>query len=279
MQKPQETTENWVVKVHELPDHEYAVEIHYPSEDDVVVRKIVLPDSVTRIGHSAFRNCVNLEEITIPDSVERIDGSAFDGCSKLKKIRIPDGVAKISEFVFNECVSLEEIMIPDSVTEIGDYALWMSYDGYPQDSKLTSIVVPASVTAIGQGAFGCNLSLENVVLPPMITEIPDRCFYNCPRVRIAIPDGVKRIGEDAFNLGICANWYPDEPKEMQLPKEIRLPSGLETIENDAFGWREDLENINIPDSVTEIGYHAFYRCRKLPAEVRERILSINPEAF
>jgi hypothetical protein len=91
-------------------------------EDDDVVRKIVLPDSVTWIGDSAFRNCVNLEEVTIPDSVERIDEGAFYGCSKLKKIRIPDGVAKISEYVFYGCVNLEEITIPDSVTKIGDGA-------------------------------------------------------------------------------------------------------------------------------------------------------------
>ncbi len=46
----------------------------------------VIPDSVTSIGNSAFRDCSSLAEVVIPDSVVTIGDEAFAYCSSLQEV-------------------------------------------------------------------------------------------------------------------------------------------------------------------------------------------------
>ena len=64
------------------------------------VTKLVISDSVTYIGDSAFFGCTSLTSIAIPDSVTYIDDSAFSGCTSLTSITIPDSVTYIGFYAF-----------------------------------------------------------------------------------------------------------------------------------------------------------------------------------
>ena len=98
----------------------------------------------------AFRD-KNTTSYVIPDSVTRIGKSAFRGCSFLNSVVIPDGVTSIGEYAFRHCSSLSSLVIPDSVTSIECYA-------FSGCESLSSIVIPDSVTSIGYHAFAsCNL--------------------------------------------------------------------------------------------------------------------------
>ncbi len=81
-----------------------------------------IPNSVTRIGSSAFYDCSSLTSITIPNSVTSIGDDAFYDCSSLTSITIPDSVTSIGWDTFSGCSSLTSITIPNSVTSIGYYA-------------------------------------------------------------------------------------------------------------------------------------------------------------
>lgn len=53
---------------------------------DKSATEYIIPDYVTEIGNSAFKNCSSLVSVTIPDGVTSIGYYAFGGCSNLKSI-------------------------------------------------------------------------------------------------------------------------------------------------------------------------------------------------
>jgi len=79
---------------------------------------VVLPDSITSIGYSAFSDCTSLASITIGNNVNSIGNSAFDGCSSLVGITIPNSVTSIGGYAFNGCARLTSITIPNGVTSV-----------------------------------------------------------------------------------------------------------------------------------------------------------------
>ena len=82
---------------------------------------VVIPESVTSIGDSAFEGCYELTSVTLPAGITVIGGHAFSYCQGLTDIIIPDGVISIGDGAFYECSGLKSIMIPKSVSSIGNY--------------------------------------------------------------------------------------------------------------------------------------------------------------
>lgn len=65
---------------------------------------LVIPDGVTNIGNSAFKNCSNLTSVIIPEGVTNIGNSAFIYCSSLASVIIPEGVTSIEKYAFYGCM-------------------------------------------------------------------------------------------------------------------------------------------------------------------------------
>ena len=53
---------------------------------------MAIPDSVKKIGKSAFWGCEGLETVIVPYSVEEVGEEAFANCDSLQKIVIPRGM-------------------------------------------------------------------------------------------------------------------------------------------------------------------------------------------
>ena len=71
--------------------------------DGKEVTDLVIPNSVTSIGRSAFSGCSGLTSVTIPNSVTSIGSYAFYGCSSLSSVTIPENLTSISSSVFDGC--------------------------------------------------------------------------------------------------------------------------------------------------------------------------------
>lgn len=112
-----------------------------------MVREIVLPKSLEKIGTECFDNCLELEKVTFQSAVEIIPTAAFYGCEKLKEMILPEGVKEIGEEAFASLKSLEKLVLPESLEKIGPYAFWGS------GTQALQITVPKNVTSIGEDAF------------------------------------------------------------------------------------------------------------------------------
>ena len=144
--------------------------------------------------------------------------------------------------------SLTSLVIPDSVTNIGDYA-------FSGCSSLSSVVIPDRVTSIGDCAFENCSSLTDIVIPDGVTSIGDCAFEGCRSLTdIVIPDGVTSIGDCAF-------------EGCRSLTDIVIPDGVTSIGDCAFENCFSLTGIVIPDSVTGIGKFAFSGCSSLSSVV------------
>ena len=59
------------------------------------ITAVVLPDTISLIGASAFRGCTHLHTINIPAAISTINANAFVGCTDLYNLTIPDTITKI----------------------------------------------------------------------------------------------------------------------------------------------------------------------------------------
>jgi hypothetical protein len=129
--------------------------------------------------------------------------------------------------------SLIDLVIPDSVTSIGN--------GEFAGKNLTSVVIPPSVKSIGKDAFANN-ELTSVVIPDSVTFIGVGTFEGNKLTRVVIPDSVTSIGAEAFEHNELA--------------EVVIGNSVISIGTKAF-IHNKLTSVIIPDSVTSIGESAF----------------------
>ena len=131
-----------------------------------------IPNSVTKIGQSAFKNCKGLRSVRIPNSVVSVGQFAFQGCSGMTSITIPNSVTSIGSYAFRWCSGLTSITIPDGVSSIDEFVFY-------ECSGLTSVTIPNSVTSIGDQAFSRCIGLTSITIGSKVKTIGSLAFTDC----------------------------------------------------------------------------------------------------
>ena len=217
----------------------------------------------------AFAWCCSLAEVVIPNSVTSIGDLAFSGCRSLTEVVIPNSVVCINDnpfFDWNgklECLS-PSFVYEDNILFNKDRSRIISF----RNQKLTSYVIPNSVTSIGGFAFHKCESLTGVVIPNSVTSIGDRTFFGCSSLtEVVIPNSVTNIGKFAFS-------------QCESLTEVVIPNSVTSIGEFTFSQCESLTEVVIPNSVTSIGEFAFSQCESLTEVViPNSVTSIGGFAF
>ena len=264
----------------------------YSGYDDILfyrnsnIKSVIIENSVTSVGDSAFEYCTNLTSVKIPNSVTSIGDYAFDGCTSLTSVTIPNSVTSIGLGAFSDCTSLTSIEVSDNNK---NYA---SVDGvlfnkdkselitYPAGKADSEYVIPNSVTNIGDFAFyGCT-SLTSVTIPNSVISILLGTFDDCTSLTSidVEKDNPTYLSQD----GVLFN--KDKSELITYPagktdSTYIIPDGV-TIIAYAFDSCKNLTRVTIPNSVTNIGNGAFEDCTSLTSiNIGNSVTSIGNDAF
>lgn len=194
-------------------------------------RSVTLPDTIKSIGAFAFWNA-NITSINLPDGLDDIGKGAFVGCNSIAyrmSVNHPT-FAVIEGALYNKSQKKliwgkEGATIPEGIKIIGDYACYE--------------------------VRNCGINKSGIVLPSTIEEIGDYAFYG-NQYSFSVPLGglpgtkyLKKV--DNFSRSITLIWGEHLQK-----------IGRYAFQNICLSDGGNDFNIQIPDSVTEIGEGCFF---------------------
>lgn len=258
-------------------------------------KKTIIPNSITIIGDGAFW-AADLSTISIPSNVEVIGWDAFNSNINLKSITIPDGLVEIKGGAFCNCAKLKTIELPSSVSTIGIMAFEMTawlenqqnglvycgnvaykYKGTMPDNTqiklkegtlgiaggafqschgLTSIIIPNSVTNIGDYSFSECSGLTSITLPNSLLSIGVMTFAGCSLYGVTLGENLTNIGFYAFSGYQLKDVYcyaqkvpcTDGSFENRGSATLHVPTNAISQYQDTFEWNQFRYIVPLTDS-------------------------------
>ena len=151
---------------------------------------------------------------------------------------------------------------------------------FQNNSNITNVVIPDTVTSIGDLAFGWCSNLSSVVIGDSVISIGDLAFSNCHSSLYTEYEYGKYVksGDNPYAVLIeltnknMSTYDIHEDTQIiaygvfsscKRLTSITIPDGVTSIGSSAFLYCSNLSSVVIPDSVTSIGSYAFYGCIKL----------------
>ena len=217
----------------------------------------------TRIVNNAFENCgTELADgkyftITLPSTVNRVDSGAFKG-SNLKSIALPNlTYSSLGSSMFENCVNLETVTFADGWTKA------LSASMFKNCTALTGVTLPSGLLGIGTNCFE-NSGLTSITLPATITSIPNYAFAGCTDLASVT------FEKDADGLDVVTAIGNYAFQNCSLATKFEIPSTVKTLGTESLHGT-GLTTITLPNALTAIGEGA------LGAKNLTAIVSSNPQ--
>ena len=216
------------------------------------IKQLVVPNNVTTIGASTFKNCAGLTSVIIPDNVTIIYGSAFEGCTNLASVSIPEGISSIGAKAFAGCPNLKDVFcraanvpqtggnafqetnvasatlhVPDASTNsYHESAPWSEFGTIKglsgEELKVNKCETPTIAYTDGELQFSC--ATEGAEFVSRISD-EDIKEYNDSKVKLNVTYNISVYAtaagyenSDAATATLC--WIETEPKSEELPDGV-----------------------------------------------------------
>ena len=224
-----------------------------------------IANGVTTIGFYAFWGCSGLTEVEIPDSVTTIRSYAFPLCSSLVSVTIGAGVTTIGRCPFYCCENLTEIRVAE------DNVAYTSDDrGVLFDKAKTTLIqapgglsgeyaIPDGVTTVYENVFRCCKKLSTLVIPVSVTSIEYAAFDGCGSLTDVYYGGTEEqwnsIGGANDSLTAATIHFAESAGVIEDENANRYDTVSEALEEVADGGKLTLlddvaENVSVAKNVT-----------------------------
>jgi len=226
------------------------------------LQSVTLPTSVTTIGTDAFYGCTKLGSVNLEEGLTTINLRAFYNCA-LTEITIPSTVTSIGNAAFKGNPTTTIVWKPKDCSIGSDD----SAPFYSTNSQVTSFTFADGVEVVP--AYICkNMSLlDTIVLPASVSRLGQNAFMNCTNLK-------------SINLPVTQKTLPVSFLEgCSSLESIELPATLTTISADAFYGCTKLANVNLYEGLTTINLRAFYNCALTEITIPSTVTSIGNSAF
>ena len=160
-----------------------------------------------------------------------------------------------------------------------------------ENERLTHVILPETLTWLGDSVFENCIALESVYIPDAVYYVGSWCFYGCTSLTsVTIPKSCTRLGDAAFegchslsNVVFHDNINyigPAAFRDCDSLTAITLPDSIIEIADFVFANCTKLAKVNIPENVERIGYETFACCGLLTDfEIPESVVDVAAGAF
>ena len=157
---------------------------------------VTIKDTIPYIGDSAYSYCKYFgENLVIPESIIRIGSTAFLGIDNLKTVTLGSNVAVMGQGAFAGCLNLVEVNLNEVLTSISPYCF--------ESTDIASLSLPNSITSIGKYAFQSCQLLESFTINRGLTSIGDDVFQHCDNLSALNYEGTM---EEWSQIEFSENW-------------------------------------------------------------------------
>ena len=143
-----------------------------------IIESVIINEGVTSIGAYAFQNCTALTLVELPDSLEHLGGYTFENCDSLISLKLPLNTKTVGFAVFRGC-NIDSLYFEGTIND------WLQLDLssggflfyvdslYISGELIENLAIPDGVSSIQGWAFSQYSKLKSVVIPASVTEIGD----------------------------------------------------------------------------------------------------------
>ncbi len=274
------------------------------------LKNFQLPDTVTKIEGSAFVGCTSLEKINLPEKLVTLHAEVFDGCENLVEITIGPELVNLTDTAFDgEIVKLERITVDPANPALmsDDKGVLYSKDKtklikFPAAATVEEYTVEPTTQVINQYAFYCNKNINTLILSVALNHVEKYAFYDMENLvniyytsdeenwnLITFDSGNTEVETATvrFNyssdrtLGENIRWiFNEETKVLTVTGSGEMPSLASAEEYGWYFFRDEIETVEILNSITSVGDNAFAGCPNLKeVYLGESIATIGGNAF
>ena len=270
---------------------------------------ITIPDGVTKIGLAAFSDSSSLTSIVFPESLEFISASAFYNCKNLKTIAFPKNISYVglgaftntawydsqpdgAVYIGKACYQYKGTMPKNTKLNVKNGTVSISQQAFFNCKNLAGITLPASLKEIGIAAFSDCTGLKSIVIPNGVEKLQSSVFYHCTNLeQITLPDSMKEVGYQVFE---DTKWFKNQKDSlvyvgriayryngtMPVNTVVKIRENTIGLGIGVFSGCNNLSNVILPESLTEIPESAFQGCASLKSvELPQSLTVIQDRAF